>query len=130
MMKKRRFWMSLLTVGLLTAGSFDLRAVDTMSDTWAAEDALGRTLLLEDTAPAPRDGKYVVEFYYIWHGAHNGPMPAGQGIVPIDQVDPNCPYDNSLILWILRDSVNGVHAMPIIIGDSLSMVIMWRMMNG
>ena len=98
MTKKRKFWMSLLTVGLLTAGISDLRAVDTMSDTWAAEDALGRTLPLEDMAPAPRDGKYVGVFYYIWHGAHNGPMPAGQGIVPIDQVDPNCPYDNSLIL--------------------------------
>ena len=76
----------------------EVAQIDTMSDTWAAVDALGRELPLDEAVPAPREGKFVGVFYYLWHGVHNGPMPSGQGVVPLEQVDPNCPYDNSLIL--------------------------------
>ena len=49
-------------------------------DTWAATDALGRTLPMAGTAPTLRSGKFVGVFYFLWHGQHG---TAG-------------PYDNTL----------------------------------
>jgi hypothetical protein len=87
-----------VALGSLAVGGLAQTPVDTWSDTWAAVDALGRPLPLEDTAPAAREGKFVGVFYYLWHGAHNGPDQPGQGVIPIEDADPKSPYDNSIIL--------------------------------
>ena len=46
-----------------------------MADTWVATDALGRQISRggQPGVPAPRAGKTVLMFYYIWHGFH-GPV--------------------------------------------------------
>ncbi len=49
-------------------------------DTWAATDALGRTLPTAGQAPTPRPGKFVGVFYFLWHGQHG----------------KDGPYDNTL----------------------------------
>ena len=49
-------------------------------DTWVATDALGRTLPTAGAAPAPRPGKFVGVFYFLWHGQHG----------------KDGPYDNTL----------------------------------
>ena len=49
-------------------------------DTWAATDALGRALPMAGAAPAPRPGKSVGVFYFLWHGQHG----------------TDGPYDNTL----------------------------------
>ena len=87
-----------VALGSLAVGGLAQTPVDTWSDTWAAVDALGRPLPLEDTVPAAREGKFVGVFYYLWHGAHNGPDQPGQGVIPIEDADPKSPYDNSIIL--------------------------------
>ena len=98
-MKKLSLLMALTLAAASPAVSAEsAQPVDTLSDTWAAVDALGRSLPLEDSAPAPRQGKFVGVFYYLWHGAHNGPLQPGQGVIPPEQADPNSPYDNSIIL--------------------------------
>ena len=98
-MKKLNLLMTLtMAAASLAVSAESAQPVDTLSDTWAAVDALGRPLPLEDSAPAPREGKFVGVFYYLWHGAHNGPVQPGQGVIPLEQVDANSPYDNSIIL--------------------------------
>jgi hypothetical protein len=51
-------------------------------DTWFATDALGRTLPAAGTAPAPRPGKFVGIFYFLWHGQHgtDGPFDNTQTV--------------------------------------------------
>jgi len=44
-------------------------------DTWAATDALGRTLPSAANAPSPRSGKYVGMFYFLWHNQQGGNNP-------------------------------------------------------
>jgi len=87
-----RFWGELLalTLSALTLGTVfvsdavsaqtPLRAI--APDTWAATDALGRALPLAGEAPAPRPGKFVGVFYFLWQGFHGTPGP----------------YDNTLTL--------------------------------
>ena len=43
-------------------------AWDTMSDTWAATDELGRTLPDAAQIGPPRPDRYVGVFYFLWHG--------------------------------------------------------------
>ena len=43
---------------------------DTMSDTWAATDALGRALPNFAQAGPPRQDRSVGIFYFLWHGPH------------------------------------------------------------
>lgn len=43
--------------------------------TWAATDALGRSLPLAGEAPKPRPGKFVGVFYFLWHGQHGTDGP-------------------------------------------------------
>jgi hypothetical protein len=45
-------------------------AWDTMSDTWAATDALGRVLPNGTQAGPPRSDRWVGVFYFLWHGPH------------------------------------------------------------
>jgi hypothetical protein len=45
-------------------------AWDTMSDTWAATDALGRVLPNATQTGPPRPDRWVGVFYFLWHGPH------------------------------------------------------------
>ncbi len=47
---------------------------DTMSDTWAATDALGRSVAAYPDVAAPRPNKTVGLFYYLWHGQHDSEL--------------------------------------------------------
>jgi hypothetical protein len=57
---------SLLGVGLLVASAAHAQG-DVMSDTWAATDALGRTLPTAEQVGAPRTNRTVGLFYFLWH---------------------------------------------------------------
>ncbi len=43
---------------------------DLQSDTWVGTDALGRELPGAEQCPAPREGKFVGLFYFLWLGTH------------------------------------------------------------
>lgn len=58
----------LLCVLAARAQSDGLR--DTCPDTWAATDALGRTIATAEQVGPPRTGKFVGIFYFLWHGQH------------------------------------------------------------
>ena len=45
-------------------------AWDTMRDTWAATDGLGRVLPSFEQVGAPRKDRYIGLFYFLWLGAH------------------------------------------------------------
>lgn len=47
---------------------------DLMSDTWAATDALGRSLPTAATARPPRKDKFVGVFYFVWHSRSDEPF--------------------------------------------------------
>src|ERR1035438_2349580 len=51
-------------------GQTSAPARDTMSDTWAATDALGRVLPNATQAGSPRPDRWVGVFYFLWHGPH------------------------------------------------------------
>ncbi len=60
----------------LLAGQFACaETVDTFSDTWSAVDGLGRRVADREECGAPREGKTVGIFYFLWLGGHeqNGP---------------------------------------------------------
>jgi hypothetical protein len=97
--EKRHMEWKRTMVGMLAALSFDALmpvAADTMPDTWAAVDALGRELPGEGDAPALRADRFVGMFYYIWIGAHGyarhmQPPVEGQGVCMPAPGDPS-PY--------------------------------------
>ncbi len=69
---------------------------DTMPDTWAATDALGRVLPNFEVVGPPRKDRYVGAFFFLWHGSHvNGG-----------------PYDNSLILADHPDALGSSASPP------------------
>jgi len=55
-------------------------------ETWVATDALGRTLPTAGTAPAPRPGKFVGVFYFLWHGQHGKDGPYDNTLTVADPV--------------------------------------------
>src|SRR5512138_952147 len=78
-----------LTAVLLSISGFSPRAADTplpprdrMSDTWVAMDGLGRQLPGNAECGAPREGKIVAMFYFLW----------------LQPSMPDGPYDISKIL--------------------------------
>jgi hypothetical protein len=76
---------------------------DTMSDTWAAVDALGRELPCEGQVQAARTNRFVGVFYYIWHGAHGydrhgGPRGEAQDVQVPGPKDTKSPYTISEII--------------------------------
>ena len=77
---KTRLFALILALGALSAHAQTPSARVLAPDTWVATDALGRTLPTAGTASAPRPGKFVGVFYFLWHGQHG---TAG-------------PYDNTL----------------------------------
>lgn len=66
------------------------------ADEWAATDGLGRTIA-PGSYPAPRAGKYVGIFYFIWQGAHGYDKHAagapGGGVMAKSPGDTQSPYD-------------------------------------
>ncbi len=60
-------WMLGLLAAAATAGA---ETWDTFSDTWVCTDRLGREVPVHEAVGAPRAGKTVGLFYYIWHGSH------------------------------------------------------------
>jgi len=88
---------------LLLGVAFSAGSQDTLSDTWAAVDALGRELPREGQAPAARTNRFVGVFYYIWHGAHGydqhrQPLGEAQDVHVPGPADTNSPYNISEII--------------------------------
>ena len=87
---------------------------DTYPDTWAAFDALNRPVAEHDTTGAPRAGKYVGVFYYLWHGQHGtdlydiskieaqDPPPWGPVFYPHYHSEPLYGYYRADDEWVLR----------------------------
>lgn len=71
------------------------------ADTWSATDALGRVVTPSGVAPAPRPGRYVGMFYFVWLGAHgydrNKASP-DESVLPPTPADTASPYDISKLL--------------------------------
>jgi len=78
--------------GLSAAG-----AVDSLSDTWVATDALGRKVPIFPEVPAPRADRTVGIFYFLWHGAHiqGGPFD----VTKILTADSNAMQKPDSPLW-------------------------------
>ncbi len=71
------------------------------ADTWAATDALGRRVSEAGVAPAPRAGRYVGIFYFLWLGAHGYDRNQGtpdESVRPPTAADTASPYDLSRLL--------------------------------
>jgi hypothetical protein len=71
---------------------------------WPATDALGRSLPMagERGVPAPRAGRYVGIFYFLWHNDPRGKPPAGSGPYDVSRIlaeDPDAPRDSDSPLW-------------------------------
>jgi len=74
-----------------------LPVVDTFADTWAATDALGRTLPDAEEAGPPREGKSVGIFYFLWLGQHGTDGP--YDITKILAQDPDALRHPNSPLW-------------------------------
>lgn len=70
---------------------------DTFSDTWAATDALGRSLPTYDQVGPPRPDRWVGLFYFLWHGAHVNGGP--YDISKILRQDPDAINHGDSPLW-------------------------------
>ena len=70
---------------------------DTLSDTWAATDALGRRVPLFEEVGPPRPDRFVGIFYFLWHGAHvqGGPYD----VTRILALDPQAMQKHDSPLW-------------------------------
>lgn len=96
-------WSELALTGLLMGGSGLAAAApaplpperDLYSDTWVATDALGRALPARAEVGAPRAGKTVGMFYFLWLGRHGeqGPYDISKILAehPGAFQDPNDP---------------------------------------
>ena len=62
---------------------------DTFSDTWAGTDALGRALPGFAEVGAPRSGRFVGIFYFLWLGAH--PVGGPFDVTKIKMQNPDSP---------------------------------------
>jgi hypothetical protein len=72
-------------------------AWDTMSDTWAATDALGRVLPTAAQTGPPRPDRWIGVFYFLWHGPHISGGP--YNISEILQQDPGAMLHPTSPLW-------------------------------
>jgi hypothetical protein len=71
---------------------------DTLSDTWTATDALGRTLPDHGEVGPPRADRQVGIFYFLWLGPHAG----GRGPFDITKIlaaDPKAMQERDSPLW-------------------------------
>lgn len=100
----KRLLFPFLALGAMTASAQAQPSppLDLKSDTWVATDALGRQVARGGDAgvPAPRAGKTVVMFYYIWHGFHSpiGPNDITQ-ILAKDPANPQWGPNGSFHWW-------------------------------
>lgn len=66
---------------------------------WPATDGLGRSLVMQDEAPPPREGRFVGIFYFLWNGYHDktddGPFVVSQ----IMEADPDALDKPDSPLW-------------------------------
>ncbi len=72
-------------------------AWDTASDTWAATDALGRSVAMYGDARPYSPGRYVCMFYFLWLGAHVNGGP--YDITKILKTDPGAMEKPDSPLW-------------------------------
>lgn len=72
-------------------------ARDTMPDTWAVTDALGRTAPGFEEAGPPRRDRFVAMFYFLWLGAHEKGGP--YDITKILRQDPDAMGKPDSPLW-------------------------------
>ncbi|QKG20446.1 hypothetical protein [Actinomadura verrucosospora] len=70
---------------------------DTMSDTWAATDGLGRSLPLHEDVGGPRKDRFVGVFYFLWLGQHSTSGP--HDISRILTADPGAIHDGDDPAW-------------------------------
>ncbi len=84
--------LSLLAARLLLALLATMHAAeprDTMPDTWAATDALGRVLPMQEEVGEPKTNRTVGIFYFNWHAAFGN--PAVHDIAKILAANPSAP---------------------------------------
>jgi len=73
---------------------------DLGADTWAATDALGRTLPMGGEVRAPQPGKVVGMFYFLWQGSHGTPGPYDVSkILAADPQNPKWGEENAPHWW-------------------------------
>lgn len=72
-----------------------------------AVDHLGRKLPESGEVSAPRDGKVVGLFYYLWHGYHGTQGP--YDITKILKEDPNAMYDADSPAWPPKENTPMLH---------------------
>ena len=85
---KTRLFALILALGALSAHAQTPSARVLAPDTWVATDALGRTLPTAGTASAPRPGKFVGVFYFLWHGQHGTAGPYDNTLTVADPAAP------------------------------------------
>ncbi len=85
---------SLMALALI-GGPLMAQPIDTMPDTWAATDALGRSLLTAPKVPAPRAGKAVGIFYFLWLDLKYGPYDISKALAK----DPNAMMNADIPVW-------------------------------
>jgi hypothetical protein len=64
----KKLWLAIATAAALAGTGFADEPRDLRSDTWVATDALARSLPLTEEVGAPRAGKFVGVFYFLWLG--------------------------------------------------------------
>lgn len=71
---------------------------DTFSDTWVATDALGRSLPSAAETGAPRTGKTVGIFYFLWLEG-NGPVYDNSKLLAVNPTDPAYGPKGAFHFW-------------------------------
>ena len=66
---------------------------------WPATDGLGRVLMMEGEAPAPRENRYVGIFYFLWNGYHDATDDGPFDVSHIMAKDPDALQKPDSPLW-------------------------------
>jgi hypothetical protein len=85
-------WLLIVSTSFATADDWDI-----YSDTWAATDALGRTLPQSSETGPPRADRTVALFYFLWLGRHGEAGP--YDISEILKRDPSALENKDSPLW-------------------------------
>src|SRR5664279_4192945 len=95
---KRVFGLFLFLSMILYLTLLSSQVSKTMSDQWAATDALGRKLPDAAQAGSSREGKYIGLFYWTWHTDFLS-EPEVLDITRILKQDPGAETDPASPLW-------------------------------
>lgn len=87
---------SLFGISLATAEQMP-SPVDTMSDTWAATDGLGRTVIGSEQVGPPKTGKFIGIFYFLWLEQNGASGP--YDVTKILAQDPDAMLKPDSPLW-------------------------------